>query len=253
MPHVFFEARGRVPGDFLSFVEEVVSDFYNAVETAPEILEVYVFESTWLKRRFLEDEARELGVLVVGDYPVSHDAWRGWPRIHLDYEKLKNLQPRTVRALLAHECAHAILHGSLSSYLIRVEGWTEEELGEGFIEGLYLASTVVKDLEVSAFLKERGLYDVLADYYSYVREELAGTDCEGLHGLLDFAKLATPCALIDCDPPPCILARGCCAKRCEDIVEVLREVSRLKTGLSERVTFLLRRIKELVGEERVCL
>jgi hypothetical protein len=250
---VFFEVRGRVPGDFLSFVEGVISGFYNAVKTAPEMLEVYVFESAWLKRRFLEDEARELGVLVVGDYPVSHDAWRGWPRIHLDYEKLKNLQPRIVRALLAHECTHAILHGSLSSYFIRVEGWTREGLGEGLVESLYLASTVVKDLEVSEFLKERGLFDVLADYYSYVRDELATTDCGGLRGALDFAKLATPCALIDCDPSPCSLARGCCVKRCRDLVEVLREVSRLRGDLSVRVTFLLKRIKELVGEERECV
>jgi len=183
------------------FVDQVISTLKEAYSTLginPELLELYIYESSRVKRDILLSEALRLGISVIGDYPVSHDAWMSWPRIHVDYEKCSSLSREYFKALLYHEAAHSILHGSLSSYIVSASSIDLGVRGPDLLELVYIASVIVKDIEVHEYLTSRGLIQVLQDYFNYVGESLKSTECSSLRGILEFSKLISPCLFIEC-------------------------------------------------------
>jgi hypothetical protein len=104
-------------------------------------------------------EASALGVSVIAFYEVMHEAWRGYPRIHV-------ATGTSDARLLRHEALHALLHGSLDYYIVACPN-------DISAEALQIASTVVKDLEVALEAKRCGLGDVL----EYQPGEVYGDCC----------------------------------------------------------------------------
>lgn len=243
---MYVEVLGRVPRDFVDSVNRAVREFYSLIGREPELLEVYVYESTELKLRELLREATELGVAVVGDYPVAHEAWMGWPRIHVDYEKCKALDQATLRALLVHECAHSVLHGSIAGYVVLLEKSLAERLGKSAMELAYLASTVVKDLEVHEYLAAHGLSDEVEAYYEYVVRDLREAKCSNGVEILTLAKLVTPCLVVECRPAPGDLIGGECKRHYGNVTGALLHVKSLNCDLSCKVNALLGQL-ELTG------
>lgn len=242
------EVVGTIPVEFVEFVKSTLNWAYEAIGTRPEYLEVYIYESTGAKLHALLESALLVGVPVTGDYPVSHEAWLGWPRIHVDYEKLRALDRDVVKALLVHEAAHSVLHGNLASYVVTLREDLASKLGEIALPALYVASTVVKDVEVHELLAERGLRDLVEAYYNYVAKELPGVVCNGVLGILELSKLIPPCLFVECKPHPKLLLSEACRALYEKVLEAAREVIEEPGDLYSRVNRLLERALGLAEE-----
>ncbi len=133
--------------------------------TAPDPISIYLWEK---ERDFQEFDAREkteLGVVTGGesDFLATHEAWRGFPRIHISLEKIQGISEEVVRGVVQHEIAHALLHGKPEFYQFR---FTERLLEAGRSAGLdfpmiqqwvYFLSIAIKDEEVVRLLGEAGL------------------------------------------------------------------------------------------------
>jgi len=110
----------------------------------------------------MSQEKELLGVDLSEDFPATHEAWWGKPRIIACLESLKKLSPLVARASVRVAAAHSILHGSRKHYLFHIParmvrrgqvwGW-EPRLLERL---LYLVASGVKNLAVSRLLVKCG-------------------------------------------------------------------------------------------------
>ena len=195
MVHLRVYRVGEIPEDFVDTVRSLLSEFYDRVLTgglkAPVLVEVYIYEDTGKMRSYMETESLEAGVSVIGLYPLSHEAWRGWPRIHIDYSMVRGMEGNTLRALLLHEAGHSVLHGGIEYYIVSANPPEELTLDEA-LRALYLASTAVKDLEVATLLHRLGYQGELRRYAEYQVSQASTVDCSSLLGRLELAKLLAP-------------------------------------------------------------
>jgi len=181
---------GSVNPEFLDFIRSTLTEFYSKLG-ADVYVEVYVYSSKYLKRAVIEELASAYGVSVIGDYVVVHEAWSGLPRIHVDAESCSSIGERYVRALLVHEAVHALLHGTLLSYLLRMTG---DRAGKpASLAEVYVASTIVKDMQVHKFLVNSGFVDEVAAYAEYVFKYQLSDACSSFLEVLELAKILTPC------------------------------------------------------------
>ncbi|MEZ0290428.1 MAG: hypothetical protein ABWJ42_04995 [Sulfolobales archaeon] len=215
-----FFVLGSVPKSFVDRVLGFLRDFLD--KTSGEVyLEIYFYGTSREKLLHLESEAVELGVLAVGDFITMHEAWRGWPRIHVDYEKCRDLEDRYLRALVIHEACHAILHGSLEYYMISLDLRELSDLG--FDEALklsYLASTIIKDLDVIEYLLARDMREIVDHYTDFLFERNTDLDCESREDVFQLAKILIPCVYRE-NCPIERLSPGC-QKHSKRVIEILR-------------------------------
>jgi len=237
---LYVNVVGSVEEWFIDLIVDLVKEVYSVLGSGPELLEIYIYESSETKRRVLASEAQRLGISVIGDFLVSHDAWMSWPRIHVDYSACRSLRREYLRALLYHEAVHSIFHGSLSSYVVSTGGYGGL-LKADLHEAVYLASVVVKDIEVHSYLAERGLHSVLRDYYEYTSSSLREVQCSSLLGLLELAKLITPCLYVDCNSTSTLLHETCRGK-VPELLSVLEKIKNTRGDLSSKIQKLLEEI-----------
>ena len=242
MVHLKIYKVGSVPEAFIRGVEGILSDFYNKVLTGglktPVLVEVYVYENTERLRRELERESLEAGVSVIALYSLSHEAWRGWPRIHIDYSMVRGMEGNTLKALLLHEAAHTVLHGGIEYYVVSANPPEDLPASEA-LRAVYIASTVVKDLEVALLLKELGYKRELEAYLMHSLKDPGSIDCSTLTGLLELAKLLAPAIVLrnynikEHMPAECLTLL-------DDLVETL---TGLRGSLDDKIKDLINRIK----------
>jgi len=185
---------GSVNPEFLDFVRSTLAEFYSKLG-ADVYVEVYVYSSKYLKRAVIEELASAYGVSVVGEYVVMHEAWSGLPRIHVDAELCSSIEERYARALLVHEAAHALLHGTLLSYMLNIPGDRVGKLA-GLAE-VYVASTIVKDMQVHKLLINSGFVDEVVAYAEYVSKYQLSDVCSSFLEVLELAKILTPCIYLE--------------------------------------------------------
>ncbi len=246
---------GSVPQGFADFVERVLSSFYSSLDVAslPELVEVYIYGSRLEKLAFLEYEARELGVAAIGDFVTLHEAWRGWPRIHVDYEACSELEEQFLEALLIHEAGHSVLHGSPLFYTIAIDRAVVGELGmDQGLRVLYFCSTAIKDLEVHRLLNRAGFVKQLRSYGEFVAKQIAELRCCSYVDIAQLAKLLTPCIVLEelCPTLMNSLDPSCrCRDLAERMVEALRnlECSDLDTCVSKLARTVLQLGREHLG------
>jgi hypothetical protein len=236
---------GRVPQDFASMVLGELVDVYRLFGEGPELVEVYIYESSELMHSYMFSEAVELGVSVIGQHIVSHDAWRGWPRIHIDYSACKNLEERFLKALIHHEAAHSILHGTLQSYAIALPR-NFAELFEKSPGTVYLASVAIKDVEVVEYLTSKGLRNSVESYLEYTKKEFKGIHCKTLEEVLQLAKLIAPCTTIKCDVEEELEEE--CKAVYPILLKILDKVKDMKKDLSSKIETLLKEIAKAIGK-----
>lgn len=252
-PRTYVFRVGSVPNSFIDLVLTILKGFYNSLRNVslPEFVEVYVYGTSYEKMMFLEAEARDIGVIVIGDFITVHEAWRGWPRIHIDYEKCNSLEPSYVKALLLHEAAHSVLHGSPLYYLVDIDQQLINSLGfEYAAKTIYLASTVVKDLDVHKFLVEHGYRSYVEKYLEFlVNIQLKDVMCNDVLGTLEFMKILTPCVFLK---NKCMSIRRALHRDCrsliKEVIKALEELikTHLHLDLSQRTTMLARKTVELM-------
>ncbi len=242
------ETVGAVPQEFADKTVSTLASFYEALSSAepPSIVDVYIYHSRDRMLAALEREAMQVGVAVVADYLVMHEAWRGWPRIHVDYGRCSLLPWHTFKALLLHEAGHSVLHGNLLAYVVSIPrvSWP----GGKVVEAAYVASTAVKDLEVSLLLKADGFTDELEEYARYVAGSMAELSCRDPLELLELAKLLAPYVTLERRPPSRAL-RGNCRALAVDVMEVLRSTAGLGS-LDDAVFRLVTRVLELTRRQQ---
>jgi len=135
------------------------------LKSQPPYLCITVWKTMEKFRTFSMREKEMLGV-VTGeetDFLATHDAWRGYPRIHVCQERLKGIPSAILQGVIHHEIGHALKHGSLEFYTFRFSGILQEV---GRASGLdlpllqqcvYLFSIAIKDQEVVKWLSQIGL------------------------------------------------------------------------------------------------
>ncbi|MCK5552912.1 MAG: hypothetical protein KAJ09_07200 [Deltaproteobacteria bacterium] len=158
--------------------EEVEEGFLTKIQTwANEVLErgefsfspFYLCIAAWKTmeklQAFYREEKEALGV-VTGeetDFLATHDAWRGYPRVHICQERLKGVPSAIVQGVIHHEISHALHHGTPEFYTFRFSRELQEV---GRSRGLdlpllqqfvYLLSVAIKDRDVVQWLAGKGL------------------------------------------------------------------------------------------------
>jgi hypothetical protein len=113
---------------------------------------------------FYQNEKEELGVVVGNetDFLATHDAWRGYPRIHICQERLQGISDAVLRGVIHHEITHAVLHGTPEFYTFRFSKGLQQAARSSGLDSnilqqcVYLLSVAMKDFEVVQWLAERG-------------------------------------------------------------------------------------------------
>ena len=146
---------------------------------APPRLCITIWKSSGELATFYKQEKKELNV-VAGeetDFLATHEAWRGFPRIHVCEEKVKEVAPAVLRGVLHHEIGHALHHGSPEFYTFRFSSRLRDA---GTACGLelpllqqcvYFLSVAVKDYDVVKWLAGAGLGDGQAALVEYMIED----------------------------------------------------------------------------------
>ncbi len=155
--------QGEVPEEEVKRILEIIVQLYEKSPfKAPEAVEVVVVDTISRRDRIMREEKKKLGVKASEDYPVTHEAWLGRPRIVACVESLAKLAPVIAKASILVAAAHSILHGSQEYYRYRLspeavrrgreKGWDTEHL-EQF---LYLVASGIKNLAVAKLLVRCG-------------------------------------------------------------------------------------------------
>jgi hypothetical protein len=131
----------------------------------PPLLWIMIWKSMERFRAFFRKEREELGVVTgeESDFLATHDAWRGYPRIHICQERVMGISSAIVQGAMHHEIGHAFHHGHPDFYTFRFSNSLQQE---GRSHGLdlallqqcvYLLSIAIKDQEVVQWLSKMGL------------------------------------------------------------------------------------------------
>ena len=244
---------GEVSKGFIDFVMDTLSNFYTAIRNPPGFVEVYIYSSRVEKLTHLESEARDLGIVTIGDFITLHEAWRGYPRIHISLEELINIPKSIAIALLIHEAAHSVLHGSLQYYMISI---IDDELlikldREELFKAMYIVSTAIKDLEVSHYLITTGFLKELIIYSKYTVKQLENVECRrDFMTIAHMSKLLAP--LIPLNEVlrnevlrSYIASKQVCEEIIKEIIKILKNTMNIPRDLSMRVSFVLRKLLDI--------
>ena len=237
---------GFIDEPFLAEIRSIAVDFYSKAGGEPPLLEIYIYSSAERMRARILREAEELGVTVMGDFVVLHEAWRGWPRIHVNYEACANMDTRVIKALLLHELAHSKLHGSPYYYLVSLDKSIAGRYGREALIIEYMASIAVKDLEALELLRNLGYEEEIASYVEFVKTQISDIKCYEITGLLELAKLAVP-----------FIVKGqsvdnldsSCAGIAGRVVEIVERLRRVEGDLEDRIRFLVNELEKVLGVE----
>ena len=111
---------------------------------------------------FSRSEKEALGVVTENEteFLATHDAWRGYPRIHICQERLMGIPISVIQGGIHHEISHALNHGTLEFYTSK--GLQDAARSRGMDMSLlqqcvYFLSIAIKDQEVVQWLAQIGL------------------------------------------------------------------------------------------------
>ncbi len=160
-------AHEEVDETFLARVKAWVNEVLKIeqVPFSPPCLSVSIWKTMEKYQDFYQREKKELGIVTgeEADFLATHDAWRGYPRIHICQERLIGIDRRIIQGVIHHETGHALHHGGPEFYTFRFSNRLQEA---GHLHGLdlpllqqyvYLLSVALKDQDVILWLAKNGL------------------------------------------------------------------------------------------------
>jgi hypothetical protein len=132
---------------------------------------------------FSRSEKDALGVTTgeETEFLATHDAWRGYPRIHICQERLMGIPNSAIQGVIHHEIAHALNHGTLEFYTFTfTKGLQEAGRSRGLDmphlqQCVYFLSVAIKDREVVQWLAQIGFG---LSQVALLRNLLSGTEEE---------------------------------------------------------------------------
>jgi hypothetical protein len=158
---------GQVNDSFLLKVQKWAGEVMEKAGPgmAPDRISLYLWEKEKDFQEFDIREKTELGI-VTGDesnFLATHEAWRGYPRIHLSLEKIRSIPEEIIPGVVQHEIGHALLHGKAEFYRFLFSEQLQKTarsrgLDLPLLQQLvYLLSVALKDEEVVKLLNGWGL------------------------------------------------------------------------------------------------
>jgi hypothetical protein len=172
---------GKVDESFLLKVQKWAGEVIGKIEsgTVPDRISVYLWEKEKDFKEFDIREKAELGVVSSDEsnFLATHEAWRGYPRIHLSLEKIRGIPEEVIRGVVQHEIGHALLHGKSEFYQFRFSEPLQEIAKSVGLDLpqlqqlVYLLSVALKDEEVARLLSEWGLESYQNRLLEYLIED----------------------------------------------------------------------------------
>lgn len=152
----------NIAGQIRLWAEDIIERL--AERAPPDRLKIFVYHGLYELQNFFRKEKEALGIVSEGEaeFIAIHEAWRGYPRIHICSERIKNLPETVVLGAVQHELAHAILHDRSEFYTFRFSRQlisASEALGfdiQLLQQYVYMLSIALKDGEVVSRLVEIG-------------------------------------------------------------------------------------------------
>jgi hypothetical protein len=152
----------KIAGQIRLWAKDIIARLAEGMP--PDRLKVHVFHRLDELENFFRKEKEALGIVSEGEaeFIATHDAWRGYPRIHICVERIKNLPEAVFLGAVQHELAHTVLHGKSEFYSFRFSRqliFAGEALGFDMHllqQCVYLLSIALKDGEVVSRLVEMG-------------------------------------------------------------------------------------------------
>jgi hypothetical protein len=131
------------------------------LDSAP-ILHLLVWKTMNAFQAFSRSEKDALGVTTgeENEFLATHDAWRGYPRIHFCQERLEGIPGSVLQGVIHHEIAHALKHGTLEFYTFTFSKALQEAARSRGLDMAYLQqcvyflSVAIKDWEVVEWLAQ---------------------------------------------------------------------------------------------------
>jgi hypothetical protein len=152
------------------FLSQIQTWIKNVLEKAdpsstPPYLRLTIWKNIKALKEFYDQEKEDLGIVTgeESDFLATHEAWRGYPRIHICHERVKGVQDAVIEGVLHHEIGHALFHGSMEFYTFKFTDRLQEAArSNGFDlhllqQCVYFLSIAIKDWEVIQWLTEIGL------------------------------------------------------------------------------------------------
>jgi hypothetical protein len=160
-------AHEGIHKDFLTQIRNWANEVWErtGLLSVPPNLCITIWKTLQELQAFYRREKEALGV-VTGeetDFLATHDAWRGYPRIHVCQERLRGIPSAIVQGVIHHEIGHALHHGTPEFYTFRFSSRLQE-VGRScgldlplLQQCVYFLSVAIKDREVVQWLAEIGL------------------------------------------------------------------------------------------------
>jgi hypothetical protein len=152
---------------FLSQIQAWVKTVLERANSSstPPYLRITIWKNIKDLQDFYRKEKEELGIITgeESDFLATHEAWRGYPSIHLCHERVKGFQNPLIEGVLNHEIGHALFHGSMEFYMFTFTNRLQEVARlNGFElhhlqQCVYFLSIAMKDWEVIQWLTTIGL------------------------------------------------------------------------------------------------
>ena len=98
------------------------------LSSTPPYLRITMWKNNKDLQDFYRQEKEELGIVTgeESDFLATHEAWRGYPRIHICHERIKRVPDPVIRGVLHHEIGHGLFHGSVEFYTFRFTNKLQE-------------------------------------------------------------------------------------------------------------------------------
>ena len=175
-----------VPYDGMNkgFLSQIQTWVKNVLERAdpsstPPYLRLTIWKNIKALQEFYDQEKEDLGIVTgeESDFLATHEAWRGYPRIHICHERVKGVQDAVIEGVLHHEIGHALFHGSMEFYTFKFTDRLQEAARfNGFDlhllqQCVYFLSIAIKDWEVIQWLTKIGLGSCQKSLLEYMMKD----------------------------------------------------------------------------------
>jgi len=161
------QSSAEVKGVFVTRIRKWANEVLDrkGAIAGPPFLSITIWKTIEELQSFYRQEKEELGIGTGEDteFLATHEAWRGYPRIHICQERVKDVPDAVLRGVLHHEISHAVLHGTPEFYTFRYSNRLQEAgqscgLDLALLQQcVYLLSIAVKDHDVVTWLAGIGL------------------------------------------------------------------------------------------------
>ena len=166
---------------FLSQIQTWVNNVLKKANpsSTPPYLRLTIWKNLKDVQDFYYQEKEELGIVTgeESDFLATHEAWRGYPRIHICHERVKGVQDAVIEGVLHHEIGHALFHGSMEFYTFKFTDRLQEAARlNGFDlhllqQCVYFLSIAIKDWEVIQWLTKIGLGSCQKSLLEYMMKD----------------------------------------------------------------------------------